>query len=232
MIETMEELWQRIRKARAHARLTQQQIADLFDIKRESVAQWESARPENRTECPLQKLQVIAAKTKVDPNWLINNSGDPPGIYKNQTTTAADGIKDLDNVCAAPNLAYAYPLISWVQAGAFGEAIDNYHPGDGEEWIRSPVMMSKHGFALRVVGHSMEPNFPPGRIILVDPELRGGVVPGDFVIARMCNTNEVTFKRFDRDAGRPILIPLNAQYQAISENFEIVGKVVADMNIY
>lgn len=232
MLAVMKELWQRLRTARDHAGKTQQNIADLFGITREAVAQWEAKDPKKRTQCPLQKLAVIAEATNVDFAWLATNAGSPPGAYKPPSEASPPRIEDYANVCPAPDLAYAYPLISMVEAGLFSEAIDTYPSGDGEEWIRSPVMMSKHGFALRVVGHSMEPNFPPGRIILVDPELRGNILIGDYVVARLCNACDVTFKRFDLESGRPVLVPLNKQYQVITEPFEIVGKVVADMNIY
>jgi len=34
-------------------------------------------------------------------------------------------------------------LISWVQAGAFAEVIDNFQPGDAEDWIDYPAKHSK-----------------------------------------------------------------------------------------
>lgn len=47
------------------------------------------------------------------------------------------------------------PLISWVQAGDWCEAINNVEPGDAEDWLWCPAKHSEKTFALRVSGVSM-----------------------------------------------------------------------------
>ena len=123
------------------------------------------------------------------------------------------------------------PLISWVQAGAWCEAICNFEPFDADAWVSCPVPISQSGYALKVLGDSMTNpgpgrSYPTGCIIFVDPETQAN--NGDRVVARVPRTNEVTFKVLDSDAGRVYLRPINPQYPIIdiTEETQICGKVV------
>jgi len=108
----------------------------------------------------------------------------------------------------APGLRGRVPLISFVQAGDFVEVVDNFHPGDGEDWIDVTCPVNRHTFALRVVGDSMEPQFPAGMVIIVEPDM--AAEPGNFVIAK--NGDEATFKQLIRDGGDWYLKPVNPRY--------------------
>lgn len=123
------------------------------------------------------------------------------------------------------------PLISWVQAGAWCEAISNFEPYQADSWLSCPVPISDSGYALKVLGDSMTNpgpgrSYPTGCIIFVDPEVEANT--GDRVIARVPRTNEVTFKVLVEDAGRQFLRPINPQYPIIdiTEETHICGKVV------
>src|SRR6476646_3109550 len=52
------------------------------------------------------------------------------------------------NVSPARDLQREVPLISWVQAGAWDNLVDNFQPGDAERWIATYAKVSKHAFAL------------------------------------------------------------------------------------
>lgn len=139
------------------------------------------------------------------------------------------------NTEAAPPNRGKVPLISWVRAGEWMEAIDNYHVGEADEWL---PCLSTHGprtFALRVRGDSMTASYgrtyPDGCLIYVDPDQRGGVVSGDRVIARLDGSDEVTFKVFVDEAGHRFLKPLNPQYPIIREPFEVLGRIVCKVEI-
>jgi len=123
------------------------------------------------------------------------------------------------------------PLISWVQAGAWCEAISNFESYDADSWLSCPVAISSHGYALKVIGDSMTNpgpgrSYPAGCILFVDPEAETRT--GDRVIARVPRTNEATFKVLVEDAGRQFLKPINPQYPIIdiTEETHICGKVV------
>lgn len=135
------------------------------------------------------------------------------------------------NVEAAPDIKGKIPLISWVQAGAFAEAIDTFQPGDAEEWLPTITKMSGSSFALRVKGISMEPKFQDGDIIYVDPEVAAD--SGKYVIVRLDDEQEVTFKQLVIEDGRKYLRPLNPAWEPqlikINGNATICGVVVSKM---
>jgi SOS-response transcriptional repressor LexA len=119
------------------------------------------------------------------------------------------------NTSPARDLQREIPLISWVQAGSWSELQDHFQPGDAERWVATYAKVSRHAFALRIVGDSMTnpagaPSFPEGTIIIVDPER--DAKPGKFVVVRQNVDTECTFKQLVRDAGRHFLKPLNPRY--------------------
>ena len=140
-------------------------------------------------------------------------------------------VGDQSNVSGILERFGKVPLISWVQAGAWCEAISNFEPYQADSWLSCPVPISDSGYALKVLGDSMTNpgpgrSYPTGCIIFVDPEVDAHT--GDRVIARVPRTNEVTFKVLVSDAGRQFLRPINPQYPIIdiTEETHICGKVV------
>lgn len=126
------------------------------------------------------------------------------------------------------------PLISWVQAGAWRDVQDNFHPGDADEWaIAFESSPSKNAFALRVVGDSMTNpipggrTFPEGTVIIVDPGRAAGA--GDYVIAKDVQTQQATFKQLATDGGRWYLRPLNPTYPVVEIDdpaIRVIGRVI------
>ena len=107
------------------------------------------------------------------------------------------------------------PLISWVQAGNWTETIDNFSPGDAEEWLACTEKHSDQTYALTVVGESMfnpsgEWSFREGEIIFVDPEREPQ--HRNFVVVRMTNENTATFKRLIIDNEKKYLEALNPSW--------------------
>ena len=119
------------------------------------------------------------------------------------------------NVSPARDLQREVPLISWVQAGDWGNLEDHFQPGDAERWVATYAKVGRHAFALRIIGDSMTnpsgaPSFPEGTIIIVDPER--DAKPGKFVVVRQNVDTECTFKQLVSDGGRHYLKPLNPRY--------------------
>lgn len=78
-------------------------------------------------------------------------------------------------------------------------------------------------YALRVLGDSMEPEFPDGSIIIIEPG--GSVENGSYVIAQ--TNGEYIFRRFVTENGRSFLKPLNPGYASIPvSGAEVVRGVV------
>lgn len=121
------------------------------------------------------------------------------------------------------------PVISYVQAGSFKDAI----LGVQENFVVSYTEnLSENAFALEVPDESMSPEFKPGDKIVVDPDIQPN--PGDYVIAQN-GDNEATFKMYKPrgfdDQGREYfeLTPLNQMYPTLDSRFqriEIIGTVV------
>lgn len=104
-----------------------------------------------------------------------------------------------------PQLNYV-PLISWVQAGAHNECIDDL----GEcEMIATDLKIKAHTFALRVHGDSMEPIFNEGMVVIVEPDMQA--LHGHFVVAKN-GDNEATLKQLIQDGSDWYLKPLNPRY--------------------
>lgn len=135
-----------------------------------------------------------------------------------------------ENISQGPDIAGLIPLISWVKAGAWHEAVDPFEPGYADEYLPCPASHGLKTYALRVEGDSMTApygkSYPRGCIIFVDPDQRGGVVNGDRVIAKLNGDNAVTFKVLVEDSGKKFLRALNPQYPPITGEFRILGKVI------
>ncbi|WP_425401227.1 LexA family protein [Algiphilus sp.] len=142
----------------------------------------------------------------------------------------AEGSGDLENVGTGVPPSGKVNVISWVEAGDFNPAADPYPPGVSEEApLYCPRSHSAYTYALRVRGDSMTSpwgkSYPEGCLIFVDP-LKRSPESGDRIIAKLSGSDQVTFKVFMRDAGRVWLKPLNTQYPAINEEFQVLGTVI------
>ena len=122
-------------------------------------------------------------------------------------------------------------MIGSVAAGAWCEAVDNFQPGDAEEWIEAPGPVGPRAFVLRIEGFSMHnPNAPvsftDGDKVVVDPDKE--FKSGDFVVAKLAASNSVTFKRLRQEDGEYFLEALNPdwnpRYIRITEEWHICGR--------
>lgn len=123
------------------------------------------------------------------------------------------------------------PLISFVQAGVWREAVNSHRDGGAEDYLHSQVPQGKDAFALTVRGASMQPEFREGDVIIVDPDIRP--TPGDYVVALNAE-EEATFKKYrprGRDeSGQDVveLVPLNDDFPTLRSDltpFSIIGTV-------
>jgi SOS-response transcriptional repressor LexA len=136
------------------------------------------------------------------------------------------------NTIAGPDIRGNVPLISWVKAGNWCEAIDLFNVGDAEDWLPCPVSHGPHTYCLRVCGDSMtntipgQKSYPEGTIIFVDPDRP--VTNGCRVIAKIPGANEATFKEYREDSGKRYLKPLNQHYQMqeITDGVILCGVVI------
>lgn len=241
----MSTLSDRIRSARLSARLTQAQLADSCRVTRNAVTQWESNDPKTRTTPGYNRLRQIATTTGISISWLMNGDKDSGVAEGTAPYTSGDAVaaqaagliadkishdRANANTEPGPPLPSAIPVISWIQAGTWAEMAELPSPAKPDDWILAPMKHGRDTYALRVVGDSMTApygrTYPAGAIIYVDPEQAGGVVNGDRVVAKLAGEDAATFKVYAEDAGRKFLKALNASYPPITDEFQILGKVI------
>lgn len=205
----------RLKAARKHAGLTQAELAKRLGINQTSISDLERGKSASSSH-----TTSIAVECGVSPYWLESGKGE---------MTAVAAVRELETVYQTGSYK-EYPLISAVQAGAWHEVVDEFQPGDAEEWHGTTKNAGPAGFWLKVRGDSMTSpagkSFPEGMLILVNPDL--GVEPGHYVVAKLVDTQEATFKQLVEDAGAKFLKPLNPAWPMIpiNGNCRIVGRVV------
>ena len=135
---------------------------------------------------------------------------------------------------AGPPIRARVPLISWTTAGNWGEVVDNFAPGDAEDWIATTAKVGPHAFALRIRGESMAPTIPDGAIVIVDPDAEPR--HRSIVIVRQNHDSEATCKRLIYEGDRPMIRPDNPAYVGqvapLADDARIVGvvrQVVVDL---
>ncbi|MFU8927778.1 helix-turn-helix domain-containing protein [Acinetobacter puyangensis] len=183
-----------IKRLRKQRKMNQESLAVKLNTDKGNISRYE-----NDKQVPeFEKLRLLAAAFNMKISELF-------------ALAEAEQLEDI-NVSDGPNL-YRVPLISWVQAGNWRDALQNIESLDNIEWIETTYKSRKHTYALRVVGDSMVPKFPPSSIIIVEPE--DVVVNKKFVIAVKQSYNTATFKQFIDDESGIYLKPLNNKYPII-----------------
>ncbi len=126
-----------------------------------------------------------------------------------------------------------FPLISWVSAGEWCEAVEPYNLSQVDEWYESDCHIHGDGFWLRVQGDSMTSptgiSVPEGMLVLFDTGKEAK--NGSLVIAKITDANEATFKKLVIDGGNKYLKGLNPAYPLIpiDGNCKIIGVAVQMM---
>ena len=195
----------RIKERRKELKLTQVQLSEMVGIAQQSLQKIENGTTKNP-----RNIQALANALDCAPEFLQFGIGDGEN----------------SNVAPGPTLKAAVPLISWVQAGAWSE-ISEIKAYDAERYL-CPVNCSDLTFALKVQGVSMEPKFFDGDLIFVDPEAE--CIHGSYVVARLDDNNEATFKQLIIESGQKFLKAANPNWPdqliPINGNCTLVGKVV------
>lgn len=215
---------QKIRQLRKQAKLTQLQLGKAVGVSAAAVTQWEKDET-NPTAASLIKLATMFG---VDATYFLDNS-----TNKEITRLPAHNVSE-PPALYGQHLSGLVPLISSVTAGNWREAIDNFSPGDAEDWIPCYVKHSPSTYALRVDGPSMEPEFRNGEIIVVDPEK--AEANGSFVIAKRKSDNSVTFKKLIITEGKKYLRAENPDWPGriieINGEWSICGVVIYSHRVY
>lgn len=193
---------ERVKKRRLQLNLTQVQVAHLSKMTQTSFQRIES----NQVENP-RNIKELAEALQTTPEYL------------------RFGVGEMDNATVIAPANNYLPLVSLVQAGAWTEIQE---PTPDAYLYPCPVKCSKDSFVVRVEGQSMMNAFYPGDLLYVDPQSQP--INGSFVIARLDDENQATFKQLIIDGNKKYLKALNPDWPnkfiEINGNCTIVGKVI------
>jgi len=186
----------RIRAAMQAKGLDQSTVARAIGVEPQSVQQWISGRTSPRG----YRIKALAALLDVEP-WELLGAADDRSLHVSAAAPlGSSGIRRV-------------PRLSWVSAGQFREVEAPASLQDVEDWDMPSEPLSPGAFSLRVEGDSMEPEFPQGCIIFVEPQAQA--LNGDYVVVTLDDTNQATFKQLVIDGARRYLKPLNPRYPII-----------------
>ncbi len=205
---------------------TQKQLAKKADVSQRNISGLLSILKDPGAEPnpTLETIEGIARAFGASSSMLLSdraNIGETAATYGPES-----------NVGPGPELRGRVPLISWVQAGQWNEVADPYAKGVAEDWILTGAKVGAQAYALRVRGDSMAPEFSEGDIIIVDPDVEA--TNGKFVIVRLDDAKEATFKQLVTDGGKQYLKPINPRYPIIeiNENATFCGAIVGKFKSY
>jgi SOS-response transcriptional repressor LexA len=204
----------RINDRRKELKLTQSQVAKIVGVTKASISQWEKGDTFPKGE----NLLKLGKALMCEPQWLL--------------TGKRGSITQTPNTTNGPEIKSYHPLISWVNAGEWA-AVSELNNFEAERYP-CPIACSEDTFVLRVQGISMEPVFKDGDLIFVDPEADHRHL--SYVVARLENENEATFKQLIIESGSKYLKPLNKdwpnQITPINSDCNIVGTVIFSGRVF
>ncbi len=209
----------RIRAGMAARGLDQSAVARALGIEPQSVQQWLAGQTTPRG----YRIKELAKLLAMSPWELLGGPDEARG-------NVASGGKLTDTLGDSGAGAHLrkVPRLAWVSAGQFRELDAPASAEDVEEWDSPSEPLGPRSFSLRVDGDSMEPEFPDGCIIFVDPSIRAA--SGDFVVVQLENQEQATFKQLVVDGPRRYLKPLNPRYPLIPIGIDaVVCGVVREM---
>lgn len=115
------------------------------------------------------------------------------------------------------------PLLSWEQLTQWPSLTDNTKPTQS---ISTDLHLSENAYALKVRDNTMEPRFPEGMLVIVEPALQPE--NRDFAIAHIDGQKLPTFKQVLLDGNMAYLKPINPDFQPVplDKKHRFLGVVV------
>lgn len=169
-----------LRKLRIEHKLTLQEVADYVGLQKAAIYKYEHGLTVNPKRSLIEKLSTLF---QVSPAYLL-------------------GIEDTP--APAPSKGVRILILGRVVAGIPLEAITDI---EGYEEISKKLASTGDFFALRVKGHSMEPQITDGEVVIV--KRQEGVDSGNIAII-LVNGNEATCKQVQKSPQGITLIGFNA----------------------
>ncbi|HBC7441665.1 TPA: helix-turn-helix domain-containing protein [Morganella morganii] len=213
---------ERLLQRRTEMKMSQDDLAKKTGVSRVTISKIELGESQDTRSANLFKISEALG---CSPEWLLTGKN---GESKD-TAKLDSNVSDPKPYRPSPK----YPVLSWVQAGAWNEACEAYTLNEIDEWYESEIGIQGAAFWLKVEGDSMTapigPSIPDGSLVLVDTGREP--VNGSLVIAKLTDSNEATFKKLIIDGSSHFLKGLNPAWplMAVNGNCKIIGVVVQMM---
>ena len=190
-------LGQRIQSRRADLGLSQAGLAAALGLGQSTVAKWERGPNTPRSST----LPRLAARLEVSVAWLLSDQD--LALPASAAGAAVAAAEPLDAVSAEAALMIRRPISRGERdLPVFGVAVggdDAWFEFNGQihEYVERPAQLESvhNGYALYVLGDSMEPRYLEGEIVYVNPNRP--VTVGSFVA--------VEFKSADEGPGKGMI---------------------------
>jgi SOS-response transcriptional repressor LexA len=131
---TMKMMSERIRARRKELKIRQVALGKMVGVSNAAISQWERGETEHKGD----NLLALAKALQCSPDYLLNGDTSASNV-------AYHGLHETGS----------YPLISWVSAGQWMEAVEPYHRRAIDNWYETTVECSEDSFWLDVKGDSM-----------------------------------------------------------------------------
>lgn len=121
-------------------------------------------------------------------------------------------------------LTQSIAIISWSDCLHANALLTHVNSMNWESWITTEYS-SANAFALSSKP-SMEPRFPKGSTLIIDPDARPE--DGDLIVVHFPDTNEATLRELSIDGPVKLLIPIgkNSPPEMWNSNIEVLGVLV------
>lgn len=204
---------ERIRARRKELKMKQSALGKAAGVSGVSISMWERGD----TKPTGENLLLLANALQCKPQFLMYGGEDGDNNVEFVKFNHPKG---------------RYPLISWVSAGSWAEAVEPYALEEIDKWYESDTHIEGPAFWLRVEGDSMTAPYglsiPQGMLILIDTGREAK--NGSLVVAKLTDANEATFKKLviDSGLGKRYLQPLNPNQPRIEidGNCKIIGVAI------
>lgn len=179
-----------LRELRKKKQLTQAELAKLTGLTVSAISMYENGNREPNFET----LEVFADFFNVDMNFLLDKKRASPAAPQEASAPLSSDRRKIARI----------PVLGRVAAGIPIEAIENIE--DYEERYISVLEDPHDYFALRIVGHSMEPRIWDGDVVIVHKQ--DDVDSGQIAVV-LVNGDDATVKQLKKSSSGITLIGLN-----------------------
>ena len=194
-------LGKRIKQARELKGVTLNDVAEKIGVAKSTIQRYENGKISTPK---LPVVHAIASALEVNPSWLVGKSDD---MNEPLNFSRPSGVR--------------IPVLGSVPAGIPIDAIE-----DIIDYEEIPSSMAEKGdyFALKIKGHSMDPQIMDGDVVIV---LKTDDVDSGDVAIVMVNGDDATCKKVIKQSSGVQLVPINPAFDPLFfTNEEIATKPV------